>query len=190
MSRFVDECRREWARLGVPEAEANEMATDLEADLTEAQADGVSPEEVLGIGYFDARSFAASWASARGFVQRAPTTDRTVRVRTLVLGFGALVGAVVAAVGFLILTGSRVERQVVAAPVGRRVSRPFPGILVNPHRPFVFSGPGGPDLVLLGLVLLAVGLLGIAVILWVWRPWSNLRSGSGFDQNVGMPSYL
>ena len=62
MSSFVDECRKEWSRLGVPEAEANEMATDLEADLAEAKAEGVSPEEVLGNGYFDPRSFAASWA--------------------------------------------------------------------------------------------------------------------------------
>jgi hypothetical protein len=190
MSRFVDECRREWARLGVPDAEANEMATDLEADLTEAQADGVSPEEVLWNGYFDARSFAASWASARGFVRRAPMADRTVRIRTLVLGLGALVGAVVAALGLLILAGSRVGQQVVAAPLARHVRRPAPGILVNPHHPFFFSSPGGADLEVLGWALLAVGLIGFAVILWVWRPWSTLRTGSGFDQNVGMPSYL
>ena len=72
MSQFVDECRREWDRLGVPEAFANEMATDLEADLVEARADGVSPEEVLGNGFFDAKSFAASWAIARGVVSVTP----------------------------------------------------------------------------------------------------------------------
>ena len=53
MSGFVDECRREWKRLGVPEAVANEMAADLAADLDEAAAEGVSGEEVLGNGYFD-----------------------------------------------------------------------------------------------------------------------------------------
>ncbi len=161
MSRFVDECRKEWARLGVPDAEANEMATDLEADLTEAQADGVTPEEV-----------------------------RTIRIRTLVLGLGALVGAVVAAAGLVLLAGSRVGQQVVAAPLTRHISRPVPGILVTPHDSFLVSGPGGANLDVLGGVLLAVGLIGLAVILWVWRPWSILRSGSGFDQNVGMPSYL
>jgi hypothetical protein len=190
MSRFVDECRREWARLGVPDAEANEMATDLEADLSEAQADGVTPEEVLGNGYFDARSFAMSWATARGFVRRAPMADRTVRIRTLVLGLGALLGAVVAAAGFVILAGSPVGQQVVAAPLARHISRPVPGILVNPHHSLFLSGPGGANLDVLGGVLLAVGLIGLAVILWVWRPWSILRSGSGSDQNVGMPSYL
>jgi hypothetical protein len=50
MSAFVEECRKEWSRLGVPEVEANEMASDLETDLAEARADGASPEEVLGNG--------------------------------------------------------------------------------------------------------------------------------------------
>ena len=76
MSSFVDECRKEWGRLGVPEAEANEMAADLEADLAEAKAEGVSPEEVLGNGYFDPRSFAASWAASRGFVRRTRLAAR------------------------------------------------------------------------------------------------------------------
>jgi hypothetical protein len=48
MSTFVEECRREWKRLGVPDLMADEMATDLEADLAEAQADGVSAAEILG----------------------------------------------------------------------------------------------------------------------------------------------
>lgn len=64
MSRFVDECRKEWHRLGVPEAVSNEMAADLDADLAEAEAEGASPEHVLGNGVFDAHSFAASWAWA------------------------------------------------------------------------------------------------------------------------------
>jgi len=41
------------------------MAADLEADLNEAEADGLAPEEVLGNGIFDPRSFAASWADER-----------------------------------------------------------------------------------------------------------------------------
>jgi hypothetical protein len=42
MTAFVEECRREWKRLGVPDLLAEEMATELEADLAEAEADGVS----------------------------------------------------------------------------------------------------------------------------------------------------
>jgi hypothetical protein len=33
VSEFIEECRREWKRLGVPDAAANEMAADLTADL-------------------------------------------------------------------------------------------------------------------------------------------------------------
>jgi hypothetical protein len=48
MTAFVEECRREWKRLGVPDLLAEEMATELEADLAEAEADGVSAAEMLG----------------------------------------------------------------------------------------------------------------------------------------------
>jgi len=48
VSQFVEECRREWKRLRVPRALADEMAEDLAADLREAEADGASEEEVLG----------------------------------------------------------------------------------------------------------------------------------------------
>ena len=47
MSRFVEDCRREWRRLGVPEVEANEMATDLEAVSLKLEPTG-QREEVLG----------------------------------------------------------------------------------------------------------------------------------------------
>lgn len=70
MSEFVQECRREWRRLGVPERDANEMATDLEADLAEAAKDGVAAEEVLGESTFDPHAFATSWAQERGLIPR------------------------------------------------------------------------------------------------------------------------
>ncbi len=63
MNEFVDECRREWRRLGVPDPVANEMAADLTADLEEAEAEGGSPEDVLGNSAFDPRRFAAAWAA-------------------------------------------------------------------------------------------------------------------------------
>src|SRR5580698_6087140 len=70
VNEFVDECRREWRRLGVPDPVANEMAADLTADLEEAQAEGGSAEDVLGNGAFDPRRFAAAWATARGVTGR------------------------------------------------------------------------------------------------------------------------
>ncbi|HEX3237339.1 MAG TPA: hypothetical protein VHQ99_02920 [Gaiellaceae bacterium] len=75
MTAFVEECRREWERLGVPDLLADEMAADLEADLAEAEADGVSAAEMLGES--DPRRFAAIWASERGLVSEpAPPKGR------------------------------------------------------------------------------------------------------------------
>src|SRR6266496_2216469 len=81
---FVENCRREWRHLRVPDAVANEMAADLEADLAEAEADGTSPEEVLGNGVFDPRSFAASWAAERGVIPPISPMGRQSR-RPLIL---------------------------------------------------------------------------------------------------------
>src|SRR5213593_2957890 len=88
---FVEECRREWRRLRVPESAANEMAVELAADLREAQADGVSPEEVLGSGAFDARSFAADWAAERGVSRPSAARQRTPKGWILLAAIVALV---------------------------------------------------------------------------------------------------
>lgn len=77
MSAFTDECRREWKRLGVPDSLAEEMASELEADLDEAAAEGVAPSEILGES--DSRRFATDWAAARGLV---PDQARPPRRRT------------------------------------------------------------------------------------------------------------
>src|SRR5580700_3283704 len=80
VNEFVEECRKEWRRLGVPDAVANEMAADLTADLDEAEAEGASPEDVLGTSAFDPRRFAAAWAVARG-VTAPPDLERRSRWR-------------------------------------------------------------------------------------------------------------
>lgn len=64
MNGFVDECRREWRRLGVADPVAAEMAAELAADLEEAEAEGASAEDVLG-GGIDPRAFARTWAGER-----------------------------------------------------------------------------------------------------------------------------
>jgi hypothetical protein len=74
MSAFVEECRREWRRLGVPDLMAEEMAAELEADLAEAEADGISAAEMLGES--DPRRFAATWARERGLVSEPPPKRR------------------------------------------------------------------------------------------------------------------
>jgi hypothetical protein len=89
MTAFVEECRQEWKRLGVPDGLAEEMATDLEADLAEAQADGVSATEMLGES--DPRRFAANWASERGLVSEQPPRKSRKRLWTwLVVGLVVL----------------------------------------------------------------------------------------------------
>src|SRR6266536_926983 len=88
---FVEQCRREWKRLRVPDPVANEMAADLAADLKEAEAEGASPEEVLGSGAFDPRSFAASWATERGVSRPSPSRERVSR-RSLFLAAIAAFG--------------------------------------------------------------------------------------------------
>ena len=78
MTAFVEECRQEWRRLGVPDLLAEEMATELESDLAEAQADGVSAAEILGES--DPRRFAANWASERGLVSEPAPQKKRRRV--------------------------------------------------------------------------------------------------------------
>lgn len=96
MKQFIEECRREWKRLRVPAPIADEMAADLAADLNEAEAEGASPEDVLGSGASDARSFAASWAAERGVIP--PRSGVRLPRRSLVLAASAAL-TIVAAVG-------------------------------------------------------------------------------------------
>jgi hypothetical protein len=97
VNQFVEECRREWKRLRVPDPVADEMAAELTADLDEAAAEGASPEEVLGRGASDPRSFAAAWAAERGVVPPQSLTARLRRRSPLPVAIAAL--TIVAAVG-------------------------------------------------------------------------------------------
>ena len=192
MSRFVEECQKEWSRLGVPEATANEMAADLETDLAEAQADGLSPEEVLGNGYFDARSFAASWARERGLVNA--TRDirplaTYVRFRSLTLAASTLACLAVGAVGLVLLVGRRLGAVSIAAvSFPHSVPRPVSSFFVGPSR-FGLLGGGAPANAL-GLVLLLAGLIGTGVTLWIWKPWSGHSNPTESERSMRLPSYF
>jgi hypothetical protein len=117
VNQFVEECRSEWKRLGVPDPVADEMAADLAADLEEADAEGASPEEVLGSGAFDARSFAAAWAVERGLVRRSLPSERRPGSFRLAAAIGAS-GLVAAAGAVLVLLASpsAPRRLAVASP--------------------------------------------------------------------------
>jgi hypothetical protein len=175
MNPFVEECRREWARLRVPDIDANEMAAELEADLAEAEAEGVSAEELLGRGIFDARTFAASWAAERGIVPaQPPARRRTWPLPTAVtIALGVLV--VVALVGIALLNAHATTHLV----VNRKAVafRPFPRIEILPPRgPTIYK----PDVAAVndatthaGAVLVLGGLIGIVLTLVVW--WASSR---------------
>ncbi len=121
MKRFVDECRREWKRLRVADPVADEMAADLVADLEEAEAEGVTPEEVLGSGASDPRSFAASWATERGVIPRRLTAG--LQRRSLMLAALAAL-TITAALGAALVIFASPDASVPTAAV--RLSPPYP----------------------------------------------------------------
>jgi len=198
MNRFVDDCLKEWKRLGVPSAMAQEMAADLTADLAEAEAEGASPEQVLGNGFFDARSFAASWATARGVV---PARTRSVLAVThsawTVVACGA-VSLFIAVVGLALAISGHASMAVSAV---RRSVNVLPAPFAGPRR-FSIVGPFPPDRALflhdgpvhlVGWALLAAGVAGLALTFWLWRrwrPWADDRRRGGPDADVSLPSYV
>jgi hypothetical protein len=126
VNEFVEDCRREWKRLGVPDPVADEMAVELAADLGEAEAEGVSAEEVLGTGALDPRSFAAGWAAERGVIQRPSPSEgrRFGRFRMIAaIGTFALV-AIVGAVLLIVVSPSASRKLALASPV----AVPPPGV--------------------------------------------------------------
>ena len=205
MNELVEECRREWKRLGVPDPVADEMAAELEADLDEAEEEGASAEEVLGSGAFDPRAFAAAWAAERGVDQGTVPNGRGLGRRSrIVAAIGAFVLIAVVGGVLVVVGGSDAEtysRSSLAAlsPDGRQavvwVAAPLPGelsIAVDAPLPIRLPAPAprivsvdvddsGVDARTLGWVLLAVGLAGVAqlAIFWLWAgagPRSRLRT--------------
>jgi hypothetical protein len=168
MNDFVEQCLHEWRRIGVPDAVANEMAADLDADLKDAAADDVAPEEVLGNGIFDALSFARSWAAARGVIPPAHVPVARSdgrRIAAIALAALAVLGAALVAVVIFHPTAQAVAVQrsaLWAAPAGRHPTFVFPppGVLVQ------HAGIGAPPGVLaFGLVVVAL-LTGSALFAW------------------------
>ena len=173
MSDFVEQCRQEWKRLGVADPFANEMATDLASDLKEAEAEGVSTEELLGSSAFDPRSFAASWAAERGIIPAPPSREAARRRPYVLVAFTACAAIALVATALLLLTGQ---------PKVAVVASKTPPHLLTP--PAGSSGPAGPSrLVLHGSVLrtsastpvewmllfFAIVALGFATWLWSGR---------------------
>lgn len=188
MNQFVEECRSEWKRLGVPDPVANEMAADLAADLEEAEAEGASAEEVLGSGAFDPRSFATAWAAERGVIQRPLPSGHGLTGRSRLaaaIGTFALIFAIIGAVLVIVASPAAPGRLALASPVdpppgalrvtlrgapapealgttvdGRVVMLPLPPA---PNAPIVAldASDSGVDSRTVGSILLIVGLAGV-----------------------------
>jgi len=164
VSQFVEECRREWKRLRVPDPVANEMAADLAGDLEEAEAEGVSAEEVLGSGAFDPRSFAASWAAERGVIPPPPVTDRLPRRSLILPAIAAL--TVIAAIGAAL--------AIFASPHGSATAilpsgpRPLP----MPRAFAVDANASGVNIRMVGTILLIAGIVGI-ILSMLWSSWAS-----------------
>jgi hypothetical protein len=173
MSDFVDRCREEWKRLGVPDPLADEMAADLATDLREAEADGVSAEEFLGSSAFDPRSFAASWAAERGIVPVRASRGNGSRRPLVLVAFTAVAAIALIGAALLLLTG---QPRVSVVPSG--AARPH-----LPSPPPAPLGPPGPSGLVFHtsaytpvewiLLLLAIVALGFAAWLWSSRDRSR-----------------
>jgi hypothetical protein len=175
VNEFVEECRREWRRLGVPDPIANEMAADLTADIEEAEAEGGSAEDVLGNSFFDAQRFAASWAEARGVTSRV-LPDGSPRRRGFLVGALTAFAALFALAAIALLIGRHSAsaavsvRRILAGPGGVGLFGPGPA-----------SPPFGPQfaaqhnwlfvLPAAFLFFACVVALGLAVL--YWSPWSR-----------------
>jgi hypothetical protein len=170
MNEFLEECRREWKRLGVADDVADEMATEVEADLAEADAERVPVADVVGT---DARAFANDWATARGVIsprRRIPWVAVAVAALALVaIAGGVLVMADSTSssslVGLVRPDSSGVSRLVVVAPPRGRVwiATPAP-----PNATASTSSDG--DTRTIGSIVLFGALAGIVLVtlFWVW----------------------
>ena len=171
MSDFVDQCRREWRRLGVPDPLAEEMAADLTSDLGEAEAEGVSAEELLGSSVFDPRSFAASWAAERGIIPTAPSRGNA-RGRPLVLvAFTALAAITTVVTALLLLTGQPKVSVVASGTARPHLPSPPPASLGPPDAGRVVLHTSASAPVEWILLFFAIVALGFAA--WLWTRWGR-----------------
>jgi hypothetical protein len=192
LNEFVDECRREWKRLGVPPAIAEEMATDVAADLEEAEAEGVDAEQVLGRHALDPRGLALAWAAERGVIPGPGNQNRRTRRLLLLAAIAALALVAVLGAVLVIHESPTTSDNILVSPDGRLALR-------SPLPVRIRALPGGNHVWITkaasaemdgsdsgtrtgGLVLLIAGLAGVVVLTtfasWTPRRPSALRARS------------
>lgn len=188
MNDFVDECRREWRRLRVPDRVADEMAAELAADLAEAEKEGVPLDEVLGSAVSDPRSFAASWAAERGVV-RSGSTNGVAKKAVLAAAIAGLAAvAISGAVLMIVASTSSSATQQALAPRHAQTAKAvwvttIPELVTIAPPPFFLgqdTGDTSDDTRTVGLVLLTVGLAGMVPVTLFWLARSR-RIGTRFS---------
>ena len=173
MSEFVEQCRREWRRLGVADPLAEEMAADLASDLEEAEAEGVSAADYLGASASDPRSFAASWASERGIIPAPSGREKVGRRPLALVAFTALAAIAVIVASLLLATGE--------PKVALKTFRATPPHLPpSPAGPSLSSGAGhriqASAAAPIEWILLFVAIAALAFCAWLWLRWGRSRT--------------
>jgi len=175
MNDFVEQCRREWRRLRVPDPLAEEMAADLTSDLREAEADGVTAEEFLGSSASDPRSFAASWAAERGVIPTPPRRRKGSRPLVLV-GFSALATITVIVAALLLLTGEPKVSLVASEKPNAHLLSPSDGSVVPPAPDRqIHQGISASAAAPIEWILLFLAIVALAFAAWLWLSWSRSR---------------
>jgi hypothetical protein len=176
MSDFVDQCRREWKRLGVPDPLAAEMAADLASDLSEAEAEGVSAEELLGSSASDPRSFAASWAAERGIVPEPPSRGNVRRRPRVLVAFTVLAAITLVVAALLLATGEPKVSLVTSRTTPRHFLSPPTGSVMptGPGRSIVSTSAAAP----VEWILLLLAIVALAFAASLWSSWARSRPPS------------
>ncbi len=170
MSDFVEQCRTEWKRLGVPDSIAEEMAADLASDIREAEADGISVEELLGNSASDPPAFAASWATERGIVPVRSGRANSRRGRLALMAFTGVAATVLIVAALLLATG---EPKVALVTSGATPPPHFLGAtasFVPPPSRVQASAAAPIEWMLLCLAIVALGFSA-----WLWSRWGRAR---------------
>jgi hypothetical protein len=173
MSDFVEQCREEWRRLGVPDPAAEEMAADLASDLGEAEADGVSAEELLGRSAFDPRSFAASWAGERGIIPARAGRSNGRRRPLFLVAFTAFAVITLIVAALLLLTRQPTVSVVASGTALHRLPSPPPAFVVppGPSRQVLQTNASAP----VEWILLFLGIIALGFAAWLWSNWGRAR---------------